>query len=69
MVIDVGVNRVGMTKEGKAILCGDVDFEAVKEKAGADHPGSRRSRPHDHYHADDEHGESGQSAAGCERVM
>ncbi len=33
-VIDVGVNRIGKTKEGKAILCGDVDFEAVKEKAG-----------------------------------
>jgi len=35
VVIDVGVNRVGMTKEGKAILCGDVDFEAVKEKVRA----------------------------------
>jgi methylenetetrahydrofolate dehydrogenase (NADP+)/methenyltetrahydrofolate cyclohydrolase len=34
-VIDVGVNRVGMTPEGKAKLCGDVDFEGVKEKAGA----------------------------------
>ena len=34
-VIDVGVNRIGKTAEGKAILCGDVDFEAVKEKAGA----------------------------------
>ena len=33
VVIDVGVNRVGMTSEGKAKLCGDVDFEAVKEKA------------------------------------
>ena len=33
IVIDVGVNRLGMTKEGKAILCGDVDFEGVKEKA------------------------------------
>jgi len=33
-VIDVGVNRIGVTREGKAILCGDVDFEAVKEKAG-----------------------------------
>lgn len=32
-VIDVGVNRVGMTESGKAILAGDVDFEAVKEKA------------------------------------
>ncbi|MBI4495473.1 MAG: bifunctional 5,10-methylene-tetrahydrofolate dehydrogenase/5,10-methylene-tetrahydrofolate cyclohydrolase [Deltaproteobacteria bacterium] len=35
VVIDVGVNRLGLTKEGKAILCGDVDFEAVKQKAGA----------------------------------
>jgi methylenetetrahydrofolate dehydrogenase (NADP+)/methenyltetrahydrofolate cyclohydrolase len=33
VVVDVGVNRVGKTKEGKAILCGDVDFESVKEKA------------------------------------
>lgn len=33
VVIDVGVNRIGMTPEGKAKLCGDVDFEAVKEKA------------------------------------
>jgi len=35
VVIDVGVNRVGMTAEGKAKLCGDVDFEGVKEKASA----------------------------------
>jgi len=34
VVIDVGVNRIGTTPEGKAILCGDVDFERVKEKAG-----------------------------------
>jgi len=34
VVIDVGVNRIGKTPEGKAILCGDVDFDAVKEKAG-----------------------------------
>jgi methylenetetrahydrofolate dehydrogenase (NADP+) / methenyltetrahydrofolate cyclohydrolase len=33
VVIDVGVNRVGMTAEGKAILCGDVDFDSVREKA------------------------------------
>ncbi len=33
VVIDVGVNRIGMTPEGKAILCGDVDFDAVKERA------------------------------------
>lgn len=32
-VIDVGVNRIGQTPEGKAILCGDVDFEMIKEKA------------------------------------
>lgn len=35
VVVDVGVNRIGKTAEGKAILCGDVDFEAVKEKAKA----------------------------------
>lgn len=34
-VIDVGVNRIGITPEGKAKLCGDVDFEAIKEKAAA----------------------------------
>ncbi len=34
VVIDVGVNRIGMTPEGKAKLCGDVDFDGVKEKAG-----------------------------------
>lgn len=33
VIIDVGVNRIGMTESGKAILAGDVDFEAVKEKA------------------------------------
>ncbi len=33
VVIDVGVNRIGVTPEGKAKLCGDVDFDAVKEKA------------------------------------
>ena len=35
VVIDVGVNRIGKTAEGKAILTGDVDFDAVKEKAKA----------------------------------
>ncbi len=35
VVIDVGVNRIGKTAEGKAILCGDVDFDAVKEKVKA----------------------------------
>ena len=33
VVIDVGVNRIGMSADGKAKLCGDVDFEGVKEKA------------------------------------
>ena len=33
VVIDVGVNRIGMSESGKAILAGDVDFDAVKEKA------------------------------------
>jgi methylenetetrahydrofolate dehydrogenase (NADP+)/methenyltetrahydrofolate cyclohydrolase len=35
VVIDVGVNRIGKTADGKAILAGDVDFDAVKEKAAA----------------------------------
>jgi methylenetetrahydrofolate dehydrogenase (NADP+)/methenyltetrahydrofolate cyclohydrolase len=35
VVIDVGVNRIGKTPEGKAILAGDVDFDAVQEKAEA----------------------------------
>jgi len=34
VVIDVGVNRIGTTPEGKAKLAGDVDFASVKEKAG-----------------------------------
>ena len=33
IVIDVGVNRIGMTESGKAKLAGDVDFDTVKEKA------------------------------------
>jgi methylenetetrahydrofolate dehydrogenase (NADP+)/methenyltetrahydrofolate cyclohydrolase len=35
VIIDVGVNEVGKTAEGKRILVGDVDFESVKEKAKA----------------------------------
>ena len=35
VVIDVGVNQIGTTAEGKRILSGDVDFETVKEKASA----------------------------------
>ena len=35
VVIDVGVNQVGMTKSGKRILVGDVDFESVEKKAKA----------------------------------
>ncbi len=35
VVIDVGVNRVGVTESGKAKLAGDVEFDTVKEKAAA----------------------------------
>ena len=35
VVIDVGVNRIGESKSGKAILVGDVDFEGVAVKARA----------------------------------
>lgn len=34
-IMDVGVNRIGKTESGKAILAGDVDFESVKDKASA----------------------------------
>lgn len=33
VVIDVGVNRIGKTAEGKDILVGDVDYDKIKEKA------------------------------------
>lgn len=35
VVVDVGVNRIGKTPEGKGILAGDVDFDSVQEKASA----------------------------------
>jgi methylenetetrahydrofolate dehydrogenase (NADP+)/methenyltetrahydrofolate cyclohydrolase len=35
VVIDVGVNRIGKTPEGKDKLCGDVDFDTVAPKAAA----------------------------------
>jgi len=35
VVMDVGVNRIGMSESGKAILAGDVEFDSVKEKAAA----------------------------------
>ncbi len=36
VVIDVGIHRLGKDEAtGKDILCGDVDFDAVKEKASA----------------------------------
>jgi methylenetetrahydrofolate dehydrogenase (NADP+)/methenyltetrahydrofolate cyclohydrolase len=34
-VIDVGVNEIGKTAEGKRILVGDVDFDSVSQKARA----------------------------------
>lgn len=33
VVIDVGVNRIGKSDSGKAILAGDVDYDSVIEKA------------------------------------
>lgn len=35
VVIDVGINEIGRTREGKRILVGDVDFEKVSQKAKA----------------------------------
>jgi methylenetetrahydrofolate dehydrogenase (NADP+)/methenyltetrahydrofolate cyclohydrolase len=35
VVIDVGVNEIGKTADGKRILVGDVDFDSVSKKAKA----------------------------------
>ena len=35
VAIDVGVNEIGRTAEGKRILAGDIDFETVSPKAAA----------------------------------
>lgn len=35
VIIDVGVNRIGQSASGKALLAGDVDFSDVVDKAGA----------------------------------
>jgi methylenetetrahydrofolate dehydrogenase (NADP+)/methenyltetrahydrofolate cyclohydrolase len=35
VVIDVGVNEIGKTADGKRIIVGDVDFDTIKEKAKA----------------------------------
>ena len=35
VVIDVGINEMGRTEQGKRILVGDVDFDAVQEVASA----------------------------------
>ena len=45
VVIDVGTHRIGTTAEGKSILCGDVDFDSVKEKAKAITPVPRGVGP------------------------
>jgi len=34
-IIDVGINVIGQTSTGKRKICGDVDFEGVKDKVGA----------------------------------
>jgi len=45
VVIDVGTHCIGKTAEGKNILCGDVDFDSVKEKAKAITPVPRGVGP------------------------
>lgn len=34
-VIDVGIHRMGVSESGKAILCGDVDYDSVEPVASA----------------------------------
>ena len=35
LLIDVGMNRLPIDKDGKSKLCGDVDYDEVKQIAGA----------------------------------
>ena len=60
-VIDVGIHR------GENGLRGDVEFDAVAEVAGADHPGARRGRPDDDRDAAGQHPHRGQGPAGLRR--
>jgi hypothetical protein len=66
VVIDVGVNRIGMTPEGKAKLCGDVDFDGIKEKASMITP-VPEGWSHDDYHANAQHGQGSQ--IGCRNLV
>ena len=66
-VIDVGVNRIDAPERKRGYrLVGDVDFDAVSEKAAAITPGARRGRPDDHRHAPAQH--SHRRPLGRERV-
>ena len=58
VVIDVGVNRIGMTPEGKAKLVGDVDFDGG-QGGRRDHARPRRRRPDDDHDAHAQHGKGG----------
>jgi methylenetetrahydrofolate dehydrogenase (NADP+)/methenyltetrahydrofolate cyclohydrolase len=69
VVIDVGVNRIGVTAEGKAKLCGDVDFENVKEKASAITPVPGGVGPMTITMLHGEHGKGGEGRCGDKRQM
>lgn len=62
LVIDMKVTRNGMNREGQAILCSDVEFDARKGKAAMITPVAGGA--HDHHDAHDEHGESRQGLGG-----
>ena len=57
IVIDVGINRL---PDGK--LCGDVDFEAVKDRRELDHAGTGRRRADDDRDAAGEYADGGELA-------
>ncbi len=62
-VIDVGINRVD-AGEGKTRLVGDVDYEAVRQVAGAITPVPGGGRGDDHCLPDAEHLDRGLCAGG-----
>ena len=58
VVIDVGMNRID-TGDGKARLCGDVDFARGQGDRRRHHPGAGRRGSHDHRLPDGQYGDGG----------
>ena len=61
VVIDVGVNRVGMTESGKAKSGWRRGLRFGEGEGRRHYPSARRRRADDHHHADEEHRSVGEA--------